>query len=148
MTSDKWDRRFLELARTVASWSKDPSTQVGAVLVSPDRALVILGYNGFPRGVEDDPACLFDRDTKLAMTIHAEENAILVAQRNLQGFTLYVWPIPPCSTCAAKIVQVGISRVVAPLIVDAATEQRWAKSNQIGMRMFEQAGVTFSRVSV
>src|SRR5450759_3287372 len=75
--SDKWDRRFIELARFVADWSKDPSTKVGAVIVRPDRTVAALGYNGFPRGVLDHSERYDHRPTKYEMVVHAELNSIL-----------------------------------------------------------------------
>jgi len=75
----KWDSRFMDLARLVASWSKDPSTQVGAVIVDQDKRIVSTGFNGFPRCVNDSPV---DREVKLLRTIHAEENALLFARRD------------------------------------------------------------------
>ncbi len=71
-TPDKWDRRFIELARHIAGWSKDPSTKVGCVIVNSDRTIASIGYNGLPRGVIDTPERLGLRDAKLAMTLHAE----------------------------------------------------------------------------
>ena len=110
---NNWDHRFLALAQHVAGWSKDPGTQCGAVITN-GRRIVSVGYNGFAAGVRDHEIRLQDRATKLAMTIHAEENAILEAPRRPEGCTIYVWPLPPCSLCAAKIIQAGIVRVVAP----------------------------------
>jgi dCMP deaminase len=76
-TSDAaWDLRFLTLARLVASWSKDPSTQCGAVLVRPDKTIAGIGYNGFPRAMVDDPAVLGERLTKYPRILHAEWNAV------------------------------------------------------------------------
>lgn len=109
----KWDRRFLMLAEHIAKWSKDPSTQVGAVVVGPDREIRATGYNGFPRGVRDDDR-LEDRDEKYPIICHAEENAIMNAARigvSLKGCTLYA-TMPSCPRCARGIVQVGVVRVV------------------------------------
>lgn len=133
----KWDARFLDLATLVAGWSKDPSTQVGAVIVDTDKRIVSAGFNGFPRGVEDDEV---DRDVKLLRTIHAEENALLFARRDVTGMTAYVTR-PPCARCAAKLVQSGISRVVYSLPpVDFV--ERWAAEMKEAQTMFTQAGVT------
>jgi dCMP deaminase len=104
-----WDKRFLELAALVGGWSKDPSTKVGAVIVRPDRTIASLGYNGFPRGVDDTYK---DREHKLLRTVHAEMNAILSAREPVNGYTLYVTPLCPCSNCAAAIIQSGIKRIV------------------------------------
>mgnify|MGYP002128816433 CR=1 FL=1 len=83
----KWDARFIALASLVASWSKDPSTQVGAVIVDQDKRIVSTGFNGFPQGVNDAPV---DREVKLLRTIHAEDNALLFARRNVAGIDLVV----------------------------------------------------------
>lgn len=132
----KWDARYLALAEHVAGWSKDPSTKVGAALVSPDGGTVTPGYNGFPRRVTDDPVRLLDRDTKLAMTLHAEENAILNLPVRPAGYTLYVWPMPPCSHCAAVVIQAGIVRLVAP-----EPGERWRESCELGRMMMLEAGL-------
>jgi dCMP deaminase len=106
-----WHDRFFEMARMVGSWSKDPSTQVGAVIVRPDRTIASVGYNGFPRGVEDTPHKLEDRPAKYLRTVHAEANAILSAREPLHGCTLYVTPLHPCANCAGLIIQAGIVSV-------------------------------------
>lgn len=141
---NRWDRRFLDLARLVASWSKDPSTQVGAVIVRPDRTIASLGFNGLPRGVEDRADRLDDRPTKYAMTIHAEMNAILSAKESLAGHTLYVFPLHPCSNCAAAIIQAGISRVVT---VPGDGDGRWKSSFQLSSEMFDEAGIAVEILS-
>lgn len=133
----KWDARFLEMASLVASWSKDPSTKVGAVIVDSRQRVVSQGFNGFPRGVQDRVDV--SRETKLARTIHAEANALLYAQRDLSGCSLYVTR-PPCSNCAALIIQSGIARVVyeAP---DPEFMLRWKASIDESLAMFAEAGV-------
>lgn len=138
----KWDRRFLEDARSKAQWSKDPSTKVGAVIVDPATlAIISQGYNGFPRGVKDTPERLNDRERKLGTTLHAECNAILFARCPLVGFWIYTWPIPPCSSpCGAAIIQVGITRVIAPR-ADSPKWERWKKSIDLAFDNFREAGV-------
>ncbi|MCK5612758.1 dCMP deaminase family protein [Candidatus Pacearchaeota archaeon] len=136
----KWDKRFLQLAELVSSWSKDPSTKVGACIVDKNNRVVSHGYNGFPIGVDDSYEYLADREQKLQRTIHAEPNAILFAQRDLTDHILYVFPFPPCTNCAALIIQSGIKKVVAP---DASAElrERWADSMAAAEAMFDDAGV-------
>ena len=134
---DKWDARFLDLAERIAKWSRDPSTQVGAVIVRPNRTIVSVGYNGLPRGVSDNDERLADRETRLAMTVHAETNALLTAERPVTGCTLYVTPFQPCSNCAAAIVQSGVSRVVSW----RGYPERWAASFQTSRILFAEAGV-------
>lgn len=107
-----WDKRFLELASVVGSWSKDPSTKVGAVIVNENKQIVSMGYNGFPRGVKDDYR-LENRETKYNLIVHAEANAIIHAKESLEGCTIYTDPFMPCSKCAGLIIQSGIKRVVS-----------------------------------
>ena len=139
----RWHHRFLELAQHVAGWSKDPSTQVGAVIARPDNTIASLGFNGLPRGLDDNDWLSMGREVKLAMTVHAEENAILAAKEPLVGYTLYVWPMQPCASCAAKIIQSGISRVVTT----PERPERWADSFAMAMAAFEEAGVVVNRYS-
>jgi dCMP deaminase len=139
---NKWDARFIGLAKHIAGWSKDPSTGVGAVIVDQKNRLVSHGFNGLPRGVEDREDRLHNRETKLPLTIHAEENALLFAGRPVDGCTIYVWPLPPCSRCAAKIIQAGISRVVSPPVPESAKD-RWGESNLLAFEILEEAGVEY-----
>lgn len=109
---NKWHNRFLELAKHVSSWSKD-TTKVGAVIVDPNTKKVVgLGYNGFPRFVNDDPDRYSDRDTKLKFVCHAELNAILNANGPVAGCDIYVYPTmmnpAACPECSKAIVQSGI----------------------------------------
>ena len=131
-----WDARFLELAKLVSTWSKDPSTQVGAV-ITRGKFVVSLGFNGLPKGVTDSPGRLENREVKYRTIIHAEINAILTAKQDLEGCTIYLWPFMPCSQCGAAIVQAGIRRVVAP----EAENDRWAESFKFTTEMFTEAGV-------
>ncbi len=110
---NKWDTRFMRLANEVASWSKDPSTQVGAVLVSPDRRVILPGYNGFPAALSDDRTLLADRETRIGLSLHAEHNAVLFAARDLAGYTIYVSQ-QPCVACLRMLVQARVARVVCP----------------------------------
>src|ERR1700722_2700699 len=88
----KWDIRFLELAKHISNWSKDPSTKVGAVLVNDLKQVVGMGYNGFARGVQDTDERLNDRETKYKLVVHAEVNAIIQAGHAARNSTLYVYP--------------------------------------------------------
>jgi dCMP deaminase len=131
----KWDQRFLDMAAHISSWSKDPSTHVGAVVVRPDRTIASVGYNGFPRMVKD---VYGTREDKLLRTVHAEMNAILSARERLDGCTIYVYPLCPCSNCAAAIIQSGITTVVHPL---HKPRPEWEASFMASADMFVQAGV-------
>ena len=100
----KWDIRFLDMAQLVSTWSKDPSTKVGAVIVDPNNRVVSVGYNGFAKGVSDDNR-LDNRETKYKMIVHAECNALIFAQRPLTECAIYTYPFMPCPKCASMIIQ-------------------------------------------
>lgn len=140
ITKEEWDRRFITVAQFLSHWSKDPSTQCGAVIVKGKNKIMSQGYNGFPAGVRDSDSFYVSREIKLAKIIHAELNAILNAKQDLTGCTIYVYPMPPCSHCAAALIQVGIKRVVS---MKPSKEQlsRWQKSFDIADEMYAQAGV-------
>jgi dCMP deaminase len=121
-----WDARWMNLAREIAAWSKDPSTKVGCVAVDDGRRLLAIGYNGFPRGVNDAAARYRDRPVKLLFIEHAERNLIYNAARcgvSLCESVLYC-TFYPCADCARGIIQSGISGVVT-------TEPDW---NRLGWR--------------
>jgi len=145
-----WHERFLEMAKLVGTWSKDPSTQVGAVAVDRNtRRVLSMGYNGFPKGIEDDGR-LNDREKKYEMIIHAEVNCILNAARlgiSLEGSALYISGLPPCATCALPIIQAGIKEVYIP--IDALEtlvngNPRWLNEWRNKTKpLFEEAGIKF-----
>ena len=135
---DKWNNRFLDMANFVASWSKDPSTKCGAVIVRPDLTIASTGFNGFPRRVEDDEDRLNHRETKYKYVVHAELNAILSAKEDLGGYAIYVYPFHPCSQCAAAIIQAGILYVYYD---SGYMPDNWVESTTIAKGMLEEAGV-------
>jgi len=136
----KWDLRFIDLAKHVSQWSKDPSTKVGAVIVSPDKTDVILAFNGFPIGMNDDEEIYNDREKKLSRIVHAEMNALLLARRSVNGYCLYTWPFLPCDRCAPCIIQSGIKKVVSPYATKEQLE-RWGKFFELSLQYFKEAGV-------
>lgn len=136
----KWAIRFYQMAKLVGSWSKDPSTQVGAVITKGNR-IVSVGFNGYPHGVSDS-AATDSREMKLLKTLHAEENAILFAKRDLEGCEIWVTHFP-CPNCAAKIIQTGIASVFCPEQSDIYLS-RWGEKIIISQQMFEQAGVSIN----
>ena len=137
---DKWDLRLMGLAKHVAQWSKDPSTQVGAVIADEKHRVLSLGFNGFARGVRDLAERLENRETKYDMIIHAERNALLFANAPVDGASVYVWPLLPCAQCAATLIQAGIAEVIAPA-ADAERAKRWAAQIELARTMFAEAGV-------
>ena len=139
MTS-KWDLRFIGLAQHISTWSKDPSTKVGCVVVGEDREIRSTGFNGFPRGINDDEERLTDREKKYPLICHAEENAIMHAARigvSLKDSTAYVtWP--PCSRCARSLIQAGIREIVYP--ETGKIPERWIEDFTISDSMLNEAG--------
>ena len=132
----KWEKRFMDMARLVATWSRDPSSKVGAVIVDRRKRVVSVGFNGFPAGVDDT---IVSREQKILRTVHAEGNAILFAQRDLTGCTIFTTH-PPCAQCAALIVQSGITRVVSPIPTQDFAS-RWKDHCDEALTMFAEAGV-------
>ncbi len=137
MNSTKWDDRFLVLAKLIGSWSKDPSTKVGAVIVDDKNRIVSVGYNGFPRGVEDSEERLCNRQEKYDIIVHAEVNAIAFANKSVEGCTLYIDPFEPCSRCAGVIIQHGITRIVSY----KNKNNRWENDFSISRKLLTEAGL-------
>lgn len=139
---EKWDRRFLALAQHISMWSKDPSTKCGAVIVRPDRTIASLGYNGFPRGIDDSPSTYAERELKYSRVVHAEMNAILNCTERPQGMTLYTFSNgwgPCCDRCAVHIIQAGIARIVFDV---ALTPMRALESLHNAIEMLKEAQVS------
>lgn len=140
--STKWDKRFISLAREISTWSKDPSTKIGSVIVDDDRRILATGYNGFPKGIEDSPERYADKPTKYDHVIHAEMNAIYNATYNgtpLRDSTIYVWGLPVCNDCARGIIQVGIKRVVMSTGTDIP--EKWVAAFSKSLNLFVESGV-------
>jgi dCMP deaminase len=135
-----WDRRFLRIAEEVRTWSRDPGTKVGCVLVL-DKRILSVGFNGFPQNLSDSLELYEDREYKLAVTVHAEANAIMNAAKNgakTQSCTAYV-TFPPCSQCAAALIQAGVETVICP--DPAQAPERWRASFKLGNEMLYNSGV-------
>jgi dCMP deaminase len=147
--NEKWDSRFIDLAKHIAGWSKDPSSQIGAVIVAPmTRKILSLGYNGFLTGIADTETRLKNRDEKHKLVIHAEMNAIynaLSTSTPLAGAVLYVSGLPVCSECAKAIIQVGIAEVVADFDVDNPRVKQWDASTKLSEQFFAEAGINYLR---
>ena len=136
----KWDTRFLELAEHVAEWSKGPRKRIGAVIVRPDKSIASLGYNGPPRGFNDEAFLAMEREEQHAVVIHAEDNALRQTHdaESVAGYTLYVSPLFPCARCAEKIARAGIRRVVAYC---GHISPDWRASAEAAEQVFINAGI-------
>jgi dCMP deaminase len=134
--SKKWITRFLELAANVASWSKDPSTKVGAVAVNDAKAIVETGFNGLPRGVTDTPERM-KRPAKYIWTAHAEENLVAHAARaKLEGTTVYVTHFC-CAPCTRMLINAGVKKVVVGPGLTSMPQEQFAAARV----MFAEADV-------
>lgn len=138
----RWHQRFMRLAREVSTWSKDPSTKVGCVLVK-NKKVISTGYNGFPKNISDDLNRLVDREQKYEITVHAEVNAVTTAALHgvsTEGSTAYV-TFNPCSRCAAVLINAGIDSV----FVDAGSDipERWLKNFILASTLLAEAGVEY-----
>jgi dCMP deaminase len=143
--SYKWHRRFVDMAQTVAAWSKDRSTKVGAVIVR-ERTLLSTGFNGFPVGVNDDVEERHGRPAKYLYTEHAERNAILQAAKfgiRLDGTTMYMNYAPyPCADCTRAVIQSGIKRIITSGIeFPGVSKDMWDGHFRAAKEMLQEAGV-------
>lgn len=111
----KWDFKFLEMAKLVSGWSKDPSTGCGAIIVRPNRSVASVGFNGLPNTILSgyEPELLADREKKYQQIIHAEINAATFAKGSLKDCCIYTYPLFACSRCATQLLQAGIRRFVS-----------------------------------
>ena len=146
-----WDETFIEMAEVVAKRSKDPSTQVGACIVSSENKILSLGYNGAPRGW-NDTSFPWSRDsdnpldTKYPFVIHAERNAVLNfsgIHSQLNGSKIYVTHFP-CNECAKEIAQVGISEVI---FLNAHDLDSGDLATSASKKIFESCGITVSQIT-
>ena len=143
--SNKWDKRFLDLAEHIASWSKDPSKKIGAVAVGAQGQILSQGYNGFPRGINDLDFRYEDREEKYKLVVHAEMNVIYNASYNgvsLNDSTLYVYGLPVCHDCAKGIIQVGIKNVMMSRKV-LPIDKRWEESWITTQKLFKESGINY-----
>jgi dCMP deaminase len=144
LTAEGWGDKYIHLAKEISTWSKDPSTQVGAVVVGSDGQILSQGFNGFPRGIKDSEERLNNRERKYELIVHAEMNAIYNASLNgvsLKDSTLYIYGLPICNECAKGVIQVGIKKVIAmrPEKYNIA----WDKSNKNARNLFNEAEVMY-----
>lgn len=140
-----WDEYFMGVASLSAMRSKDPNTQVGACIVNTDNRIIGIGYNGLPKGLDDDQFNWNNNkedflNSKYAYVVHAEANAILNATSNLAGSTLYV-TLFPCNECAKIIAQSGIQEIV--YVSDKYSD---TLEHEVSLRIFKSAGITHRKM--
>ncbi len=140
-----WDEYFMGVAMLAARRSKDPSTQVGACIVSGDNIIISTGYNGMPKGCSDDEFPWArsgeENETKYPYVVHAELKAVLNAHgRDLRGSKLYV-ALFPCNECAKAIIQSGIREIVY-----LSDKYKDTMGNLASKKMLDAAGVKYTRL--
>lgn len=160
-----WDNYFIRMAMLIATKSKDPSTQVGCVIVGSDNEIRSTGFNGFPRGVHEtrylhsefsadnpmapveevDVSYRWERPAKYEWVEHAERNAIYNAARigvGIKGCRAYLnWEPRPCVECCKGFIQSGITEVIGPDIPfpSGGTRKNW--KFEVSTVMMDEAGV-------
>jgi dCMP deaminase len=141
----KWDLRFLQMAKLVSTFSKDPSTKTGAIIVRPDRTIQSVGFNGFPKGMSDDESLYANRDEKYSRIVHCEINAFIFAGGPVRGNTLYTYPFCSCDRCAVQMIQAGIARFVFPKPSQDALS-RWGAAFDKSKKYFQELAIPFSEI--
>lgn len=142
VTNDKWSGRLLKMAHDVASWSKDESTKVGAVITTYDGEPVSWGFNGMPMGIDDSISERHVRPYKYKWFCHAERNAMdLASKADLSDCVMFV-TFSPCTNCAQSIIQRGIKTLVVDEDYTAdKMPERWQEDMNVAVEMLEEAGV-------
>ena len=147
--SNKWDKRYMDLAKQVGTWSKDPSKQIGAVAIGSKGQVLAQGYNGFPRGIDDNESRLNTKETKYKYVVHAEMNLIYNATFNgisLNGSTVYVSGLPVCSECAKGLIQVGVKQIVMSKDSLEGADEKWLDSFELTIALVNEAGIHWKTV--
>ena len=132
--------KFFAVAEAMQNMSKDPSTKVGAVAIDDNYNILSVGYNGFPRGINDDIPSRFERPEKYQRTVHAEGNVVAQAARKgvvLEGSTLLITSLFPCSNCTVLMIQAGVKRVITSI----PNNERWVKDAVMSTEMLAEAGI-------
>jgi len=127
----------LEEARAMARFSPDPSTQCGAVILTPDGEKIGKGFNSFPLGCPGEHYHV--REEKYPRVVHAEMAALLGAWRHVEGAIMYVWPSLPCPRCAAHIARMELSEVVAPYGVNDELFERM--NGHLARQIFDECDI-------
>jgi len=143
---NKWDKRFYNLAKEISTWSKDPSTKVGAVIVNSNKRILCTGYNGMPTDVNDVPAKRWVRPEKYFWVEHAERNAIYQAARygiSIEGSTIYTTTFP-CADCTRAIIQSGIKCIITPYYNDNA---QWFDNWKVAEQMLLEANIDITAIT-
>lgn len=143
----KWMHRYMSLAKEVSTWSKDPSSKIGAVAISELGQILSTGYNGFPRGILDSEERLNNRDLKYKYVVHGEMNLIYNATYtgvSLKGAYVFVYGLPVCPECAKGLIQVGVQTVciTSSSLKKETGKTDWGKLWDTSLDLFDECGVS------
>ena len=147
-----WQQYFMSIALLAAKRSKDPSTQVGSCIVTPDNRVISIGWNGMPKSkhwLNNDSLFPWTKDSKDPLenkymyVVHSEPNAIFHASESVKGCTMYLTWFP-CSECAKAIAQSGISKLV---YLHEYTTDRYRESMEAARIIFDSSGVVYEKYS-
>ena len=138
---NKWHIKFINLAYEISQWSKDPSKKIGVVITDKDNRIISTGFNVFPKGLKDSIERLEDKEFKRAVTLHAEENAILYAKQDLTDCNLYIYGLPPCSHCAAMIIQSGIKNVYYRIPKNYEISEHWKDNLNLAKEILNEVNI-------
>jgi dCMP deaminase len=138
-----WDQKFMELAQHIATWSKDRSRKIGAVVIGPDNEIRATGYNGIPRGVRDDVEERYSKETKekYLWVAHAERNAVYNAARvgvSLKGCRVYS-TLYPCVDCVIALIQSGIAELIT--LKPDFKDPQWGEGYKRAQVMLKEANI-------
>lgn len=136
-----WDDKFIELVDFISKWSKDKSRGVGAIIVDSCNDILSIGYNGFPRGANDEIQERYNRPIKYKYTEHAERNAIFNAARkgvSLNNAKIYLNSFP-CSDCCRVIIQSGIKEVICKK--PDLNHKQWGEHFKISLELFNECNI-------
>ena len=147
-----WDEFYIGMCLHASTKSKDRSTKLGAIIVGANQEVLAIGFNGFPRGIDDNEERYHERPTKYAITEHAERNAIYNAARSgiaLEGATMYLPFEPtPCTDCSRGVIQSGIKRIIGTDVKFTGKGIQWDEDLALALEMLEMAGIERTVVSV
>lgn len=139
-----WDTLFMNMVYLVAMKSKDRSTHIGAVVVGPDNEVRSVGFNSFPRGINDNVPARQERPEKYHWFSHGEMNAVANAARvgiPLKGCRMYTNGIPCTDMCAHAIIGAGIEEVIVDKVWNDKNYNQWKDQAERTKIMFAEAGV-------
>lgn len=140
MNPEKWHPRFLRLAKEISSWSLDPSTKCGSVIVDKKKRIVSVGFNGFPPGIKDEENLYKSRPDKYLRVSHSEANSLSFAERPIDGCSIFIYPFLSCSTCTKLIITRGIVEVITLKMSDDL-ELRWGDDIKVSRELFSEVGI-------